>query len=145
MNQLFEQFIFRKLRKNMNASGVQVQAQKKFPFDFHELAVIKPDLIIRSRLGRRIVADTKYKVGNTPDSTDLYQMLAYCRVLSVHHGVLITVGTEGAQRYKVCDDSTTIEVIPVDLAGSVANIENSIQNLTKSLLNGLETPLDRRV
>lgn len=133
MNQLFEKFVRRKLEKLMDAYGVQVRAQKKSSFDVQNQADIQPDLLIQSRHGQRVVADTKYKVGTTPEPGDLYQMLTYCRVLNIANGILITVGKGQERRYDVLDGDTTIEVIPVDLGGTLSDIDKSITHLARRI------------
>jgi 5-methylcytosine-specific restriction enzyme subunit McrC len=137
MNQLFEKYVYRRLAKTLGSNQVSVDGQKTFPFDVAKQAKIKPDVIIRNRFGRLIVGDTKYKVGTTPDPGDLYQMLSYCRVLKVPYGFLVTVGTGEIKRYDVLDGDTTIDVIPVDLGGSVLNIDKSIHQLADRLLGAL--------
>ncbi|MEX1028359.1 MAG: hypothetical protein WD049_10215 [Candidatus Paceibacterota bacterium] len=126
MNQLFERFVERRLRKLLTVDGIQVRAQKQSSFDVLKQSAIQPDLLIQSRHGQRVVADTKYKVGTKPDPSDLYQMLTYCRVLNIANGVLFTVGTGQLRRYEVLDGVTTIEVIPVDLDGTVSDIDKSL-------------------
>lgn len=126
MNQLFERFVHRKLQKLLTPDGVQVRVQKKSPFDVQKQAEIQPDLLIQGRHGRRVVGDTKYKIGTTAEPGDLYQMLTYCRVLNVANGILITAGTGERRTYDVLDGATTIEVIPVDLGGTVTAIDRSL-------------------
>lgn|GEM_PF-1362912 len=133
MNQLFEKYVFRKLQKALGVNRTQVRKQQTFPFDLANQASIKPDLIIQSQQGRRIVADTKYKIGNKPDPNDLYQMLAYCRVLNISNGVLITVGNGKSRRYEVRDSATTIDVISIDLSGSIAGVDASTRELADSI------------
>lgn len=133
MNQLFERFVCRKLEKLLQPDGVRVQSQRSSSFDEGKQAAIQPDILIQSRQGKRLVADTKYKIGTTAQSSDLYQMLAYCRVLDISHGLLLTTGKGQQRRYEVLDGATTIDVIPVDLGGTVDGIEQSLLHLAGSI------------
>jgi len=141
MNSLFEQFIYRRLFRMLGADGIAVRRQLTVPFDEDEQAEIRPDLLIQSRRGKRIVADTKYKDKKGAEPADLYQMLAYCRVLRVNHGILITLGEHTTRGYEVCDGQTTIEVVPVDLDGSVLDVERSIVRLANQFRERLTTPI----
>lgn len=129
MNRLFEVFVCRKLQKALAPARIRVDAQATFPFDVAGQAVIKPDLMIRGPNGRQIVADTKYKIGTRPEPSDLYQMLTYCCVRRISHGILITAGNGAPQQYQVHDGKTVIVVTPVNLSGSVSNIDASIDEL----------------
>lgn len=133
MNQLFEKFVYCKLRKLLKADGIEVRAQTSRSFDAQKLARIQPDLIVKGPNGQRIVADTKYKTGTKPEPSDLYQMLTYCRVLGIANGVLLTVGKEQERLYEVLDGFTTIEVIPMDLRGTITDIDDSLLRLVSRL------------
>lgn len=142
MNQLFESFVGRRLKKTLSFDRVQVFPQQTFPFDADRQAELRPDLVVQSPLGQRIVVDTKYKIGSVPEPSDLYQMLAYCRILNVTHGVLVTVGTGYPMRYNVLDGVTTIEVIPVDLNGTISKIDKSLKCLSDRILEILAITSD---
>ncbi|PAY16685.1 hypothetical protein CKO51_25700 [Rhodopirellula sp. SM50] len=133
MNQLFELYVERKLRSILSVEGIQVHAQNERSFDEGGMSKIRPDLLLQHQSGRRLVADVKYKTGVKAKESDLYQMLTYCRILKIRNGVLITVGPGPGVRYKVCDGSTVIDVIPVNLDGDLEAIEQSIQLLTNQL------------
>ncbi|WP_158264974.1 McrC family protein [Blastopirellula marina] len=129
MNELFEVFVFRRLAAILHPAGVTVRDQHSMRFDKSGQAEIRPDLIIQAPMGRRLAADTKYKTSDKPQPSDLYQMLAYCRVMGIDRGLLITVGQGAPRTYQVCDGETSIEVIPVDLDGTPNDIMNSLTNL----------------
>jgi len=86
------------------------------------------------RRGHRVVADTKYKVDEAPSPADLYQMLAYCRVLKIPCGILITAAGTGGRCYSVKDGATTIQVVPINLDGSLAEIDMSMKRLASLIL-----------
>ncbi len=129
MNRLFEVFVFRKLRTLLARHGVQTRGQVRQPFDRDRQLQLRPDLLFRHPSGRRLVADTKYKLGVEPRSGDLYQMLAYCRVLGVRQGLLICLGTGSLRKYVVRDGGTTITVVAVDLSGDPEQLQASLRRL----------------
>jgi len=142
MNELFEQFVFRRLSALLGSRGISVRRQVTMPFDEFTYATIRPDLVIQAKSGRRMVADTKYKATGKPDREDLYQMLAYCRVMGIDRGLLITAGERTSRTYAVRDGETTIDVVSVDLDGTIANIQKSIEYLAEWIRNCLELKPD---
>ncbi|PHR90086.1 MAG: hypothetical protein COA78_35445 [Blastopirellula sp.] len=140
MNSLFEKFIYRRLLHLLSPDGITVNEQSNFAFDEQQQAIIRPDLVIQSPRGLRLVADTKYKDKYKPEPADLYQMLAYCRVMHVTHGILITLGNRETRRYSVCDGETTIEVIAVNLDGSIQDIHASVDTLACQIRERLKMP-----
>lgn len=103
------------------------------PLDYSDQARIQPDLIIQAPTGRRIVADTKYKMHSTPESGDLYQLVAYCRVLGITQGVIIVPGKSSDLVYRVADGVTRIDVLSINLSGAIAEIDQSLLNLANKL------------
>jgi 5-methylcytosine-specific restriction enzyme subunit McrC len=128
MNRLFEEFVRKRLARELGKSGIKVEGQQESWFDTEKQAKIKPDLLITARHGQ-LVADTKYKVTNDPGPADLYQMLAYCRVLNIDRGILITVGEARNRTFQVRDGETQITVCPIQLHGGIEEIEWSIRSL----------------
>ena len=139
MNLLYERYIERRLRNELTYYGVSVDAQNSSPFDKQRQAMIRPDLILQSNLGRRLVADTKYKVTNQPDRNDLYQVLSYCQVLGIPKGVLITVGDLVDRHYSVSDNTTSIDVFPVSMNGNAEMLEKHTRILAEKLLSLIST------
>jgi 5-methylcytosine-specific restriction enzyme subunit McrC len=140
MNSLFEKFVFRRLRKELTPQSLRVTDQTSFDFDEQSQANIRPDILIRSRSGKRLVADTKYKLSSKPDPDDLYQILAYCRVLQIDRGLLITAGSSTNLTYSVRDGQTTIDVVSVDLSGSLDDVHESMQKLAQFIIDCLHKP-----
>lgn len=134
MNKLFEKFIFRKLQKLLDKKGVAVRAKQEFDFDEQKQAKIEPDLVFQSHQGRRVVGDTKYKLDSAPEPGDRYQMLAYCRILKVPCGILITAAATGNRLYTVKDGATTILVVPINLNRPLPEIEGALQALADQVL-----------
>lgn len=131
MNKLFETFVCRRLRKTLAPLGIATNSQVSEYLDEEKTTRIIPDLCFTAPTGIRLVGDTKYKTGKTAASADLYQMLTYCRIMKIRHGVLITVGNREAMRHNIRDGETVIDVIPVDLSGSVDDINSSINQLAQ--------------
>ncbi len=138
MNELFERFVFRRLSALLSSQGITVRRQVTERFDKSSDSMIRPDLVIQAKSGRRMVADTKYKTGERPEAADLYQMLAYCRVMRINQGLLITAGDRRPRTYVVCDGQTTIDVLSVDLGGAITNIHKSMEVLAGWIRNQLE-------
>ena len=133
MNLLYERYIDRRLRKELKPFGVTVDAQNSSPFDTKQQALIRPDLILQSKLGKRVVADTKYKVTNRPDRNDLYQLLSYCQILGIPKGAMITVGDLADRHYSVSDNYTSIDVFPISMDGTPEMLEAETRILAQKL------------
>jgi 5-methylcytosine-specific restriction enzyme subunit McrC len=129
MHDLFERFVGRRLAAILGSHGISVRNQVTLPFDREAQAEIRPDLVIQAKNGYRLVADTKYKDGIAPEPGDLYQMLAYCRVMKIDHGLLIVAGKQTVGAYKVRDGKNTIHVRSIDLNGPIANVNESLSDL----------------
>ena len=129
MHDLFERFVFRRLSGLLSAHGLVVRGQLTMPFDADGQATIRPDLVIHTNNRIRLVADTKYKDVSAPEPADLYQMLAYCRVMKIDYGLLITAGKQTPMTYRVSDGETVIDVRSVDLDGPIADVNKSVEAL----------------
>jgi len=78
MNVLYETYIYRKLKSIEGRHAIQeVRRQVRQPF--WDKQNIKADIIIRSKSGKCVVIDTKWKVlnNNRPSDDDLKQMFVY--------------------------------------------------------------------
>lgn len=136
MNQLFEDFVARRFQKLLSSAGVVVSVQRRFAFDEANQAAMRPDLVFQSPRGPRVVADTKYKLDGSQTPGDLYQMLAYCRILKIPRGILIVPGNAGAT-YRVNDGVTTIEVVPIDLSRPISEINCLLSELGDRIVRTL--------
>lgn len=134
MSRLFEMFVARRLARILEPSRFQVKAQEGHFFADGEPLRIRPDIVVEDlRTGFRVVADTKYKQERSVDPQDLYQMLAYCRVLRVPWGAIIRVGEGPSRTIQVRDAATRIEVLWVSLFGEICEVERSILALAERL------------
>lgn len=89
MNKLFEEYVYRLLRKAAIPMGILVQNQQSLPFwRRHSL---RPDLLITYPDGEMVVVDTKWKdlAGRQPSSGDLRQIYAYNLQFGTQKGVLL--------------------------------------------------------
>lgn len=87
MNQLFEEYVFRRL-KVLENDNLKVQRQTAKPF--WQRRMIRPDLLLQ--IGdKKYVLDTKWKVLNkiAPSMEDLRQLYIYCQYFHAEQGVLI--------------------------------------------------------
>lgn len=96
MNKLWEEFIFRRLKKLESAHDIIVERQQSRNFWRTSLMprpkTIRPDMVIRSiSTGRVIVLDTKWKIidGLIPDDDDLKQMYVYNLFWSCDKSILL--------------------------------------------------------
>ncbi|WP_210490338.1 McrC family protein [Rufibacter aurantiacus] len=85
MNELFEEYIYEILRKELNSTnykGYSIKTQSKRLFWGNQ--TIRPDIILTNIVGKKIVIDTKWKIVNDyrPSDADLKQMYAY----NIHFG-----------------------------------------------------------
>ena len=132
MNQLFERFVLVRLKNILTEKGFSVSGQVTTKFDLAGHAEIRPDILIQGN-GQTIVADTKYKITENAKSADLYQMLAYCRILKLPLGFLITAGSGIGNVYQVEDGLTKIRVLPLDLSGSMQHVDAALEKLSKEI------------
>lgn len=137
MHDLFERFVGRRLATLLGSHGISVHRQVSLPFDREKQAEIRPDLLIQAKNGHRMVADTKYKDVSAPEPGDLYQMLAYCRVMKIKRGLLIVAGKSSPTAYHVRDGETTIQVQSIDLDGPIAAVNKSVDELANWIRAGL--------
>lgn len=106
MNELWEEFIFRRVRKAGAAKGMQVTRQRQRTFwegdSFSK--VVKPDILVHTA-NKIIVLDTKWKIYENLRAIDdeLKQMYVYSRmwnasktaILSPFNGASVTTRTNG--------------------------------------------------
>lgn len=87
MNLLWEEYIYRQLKKVQN-EGFQVSRQQQKPF--WQRRYLRPDILVKST-DRNMVIDTKWKVLKkvAPSMEDLRQMYVYNQYFSAEKSVLI--------------------------------------------------------
>ena len=94
MNDLWEEYIARQLRKNI-LPGWSMTTQHQKPFwsvdSYKWSKVIRPDIVISHPTKPAVIIDTKWKMpeGNIPADTDLKQMFAYNEYWQGIHAILL--------------------------------------------------------
>jgi 5-methylcytosine-specific restriction enzyme subunit McrC len=134
MNALFETLLTKQLSAALHPLGIEVRGQVRDTLDIDGRVRIRPDLLVQGPDGRRVVVDAKYKVAREPSPADLYQMVAYCRVLGASSAVLVGAGERSYNEVRVRDGTTVyLESMslatPVDLAGSVQHLASLLERL----------------
>ena len=82
MNKVWEEFIYRRLKREETKSGIKVKRQQSIDFWKPSLEQwskkIRPDIVI-TKDGKTTIIDTKWKMINdlVPDDNDLKQMFVY--------------------------------------------------------------------
>lgn len=99
MNKLWEEFVYRRLKKEEVAYGFKVSRQQIRNFwqpSFGQLSPkkIRPDLQLK-RNGESIIIDTKWKINNDlmPDDSDLKQMFVYNLFWNCDRSILLYPAT----------------------------------------------------
>lgn len=92
MNILFEEFIFRQLKRLEHSENIEVigQPSRKFWTNPTSSRNLRPDILIQKD-GENIVLDTKWKVLKrlSPNDEDLRQMYAYANIFKANKTILI--------------------------------------------------------
>lgn len=97
MNELWEEFVYRRLVKSANNS-IQVSRQNKKRFWYNEThdfyKTVRPDIVV-TKEGKKIVLDTKWKIldDNRPGDDDLKQMFVYNLLWNAEKSVLVYPGS----------------------------------------------------
>ena len=153
MNRVFEDFVTGALGDALRSRGGRAKTQDTYYLDTSKRARLKPDLVWYSPDGCAIgVADAKYKAdegGRYPEE-DLYQMLAYCTRLGLHHGHLIyAAGPRAADTLRVANTDIRItrhalnlETPPPLLLAQIAVIadEMAVESESRAFAPGTQRP-----
>lgn len=139
MNVLFERFVAIKLHEQLqNQPGWRIVTQQQHALFHHQGTKIKPDLLLQDNGNNVLVADTKYKKRTGGDGTtaDYYQMIAYCTVLGLNHGLLIYPRhfTDVDQRMQVIGSAIHIHELSIDLRESREAIEAGFAALSARMV-----------
>jgi 5-methylcytosine-specific restriction enzyme subunit McrC len=94
MNVLWERFIYRILQRGLAESGFKVSYQNAKRF--WNTRLVKPDLVLTTPKGERVVIDTKWKLirDGRPSDTDLKQMFVYNLYWKTDRSILLYPGAE---------------------------------------------------
>ena len=136
MNTVFQEFVTEALRDELRVSEHTLRSDDRIPGPVHldedgEIR-LKPDLTWWDGPTCTFVGDAKYKNadGGRVPNADLYQLLAYTTALNLPGGLLVYAQGEAAERtYQVRNAGTRLEVVAVDLAGSIDALWASVGRL----------------
>lgn len=136
MWRIFEDFVCVALKEAMGGRG-RARLQHQMHLDRGGEVPMKPDFLWTSSSGRQVVVDAKYK-SEKPDgfpNADLYQLLAYCTVLSLQQGHLIYAeGDDGRSVHEVVGADVTITAHTLDLVLTPDDLLAQVEELANQLL-----------
>jgi 5-methylcytosine-specific restriction enzyme subunit McrC len=139
MNRVFEDWLTAALTAALSAHGGVVRPQFRTWLDEAGRIPIRPD-VTWWRHGRcAAVVDAKYKVLRPADNpnADLYQMLAYCKVLELLDGHLVyAAGDELPRAHMIRNSGVEVYVHTIDLAGSILTLRARVEELAERLARG---------
>ena len=138
MNQLFEEFVGRTVKRALASRSVRLQDSRRHALAAEHEGIfnLKPDIVV----DEDIVIDTKWKVLNLDETTagveqaDVYQMLAYGRAYDAKRLVLVYPWHEGlpspgvSRRWRLPGTSTAFEVVTVDV-GRPDSVETLVREI----------------
>ena len=138
MNTVFQEFVTEALREELRVSAHTLRSDDRLPrritLDEQSRVGLEPDLTWWDGSTCRFVGDAKYKRaddGNVPNA-DLYQLLAYATALDLPGGLLVYAqGEADPATYQVRNAGKRLEVVAVDLAGSIDALRASIGRLAE--------------
>lgn len=133
MNDLFQEFVTQALREALNVTDKTLRDDKgirRFTLAEKNKVQLKPDLSWWDGETCLFVGDAKYKkiVHSSVPNADLYQLLAYATALDLPGGLLIYAqGEDEAATYKIRNTCKQLEVVALDLSGSLEEILDRVK------------------
>ena len=133
MNVLFQEFVTQALRETLRVSDKTLRDDKgirRLTLAEENKVQLKPDLSWWDGETCRFVGDAKYKkiVHSSVPNADLYQLLAYATALDLPGGLLIYAqGEAQAATYKIRNTCKQLEVVALDLSGSLEEILDRVK------------------
>jgi 5-methylcytosine-specific restriction enzyme subunit McrC len=137
MNDLFQEFLTVALREALNVSPETLRSEREVELDEDGRARLKPDLSWWDDGICTFAGDAKYK--NLTDNrsvpgADLYQLLAYATALNLPGGLLIYAqGEADTCPYRVKHTSKRLEVMALDLSGTLDDVLDRVQSVAASV------------
>lgn len=135
MWRIFEDFVCVALKEVLAGKG-RAQLQHQMHLDRDQHVQMKPDFLWTSYSGQRIVVDAKYKAEKPEGfpNADLYQLLAYCTVLSLPQGHLVYAkGNDEPAVHEVVGANVTITAHTLDLARPPEDLLAQVKQLAHEL------------
>ncbi len=136
MNKLFQEFVTQALRERLGISANTLQSEKKVPFDQDGSVKLEPDLSWWDGGKCTFVGDAKYKKidDRSAPNADLYQILAYATALDLPGGLLIYANGEAeAATYKIRNSCKQLEVVALDLSGTLEQILEHVNKIARKI------------
>ena len=146
MNDLFEEFVGRTIKRTLAPLPVHLQHRKKhalFSENDGPLFALRPDIVVYTADGLAVL-DTKWKHLDPKKTktlgvfqSDIYQMLAYSRAYSAKRLVLIYPGHYGIgesqpiRKWQIPGADNSLEIISVDI-GRPETIAESLREFFKN-------------
>ena len=139
MNDVFQGFVTRALRKSLGASERTFcsdarLARRAITLDERDRIDLKPDFTWWEGRQCVFVGDAKYKrvwYERVPNA-DLYQILAYATALDLPGGLLVYAkGEADAVEHEVRHTGKRLEIFALDLAGSIEDLHTTINHLAQ--------------
>jgi 5-methylcytosine-specific restriction enzyme subunit McrC len=145
MNSLFEEFLFKALAERLQGLGSWLRGTP-VSFDTAGLVRMEPDLSLWQGSDCTFVGDAKYKATSVGSADDLYQLLAYCQVLGLGHGILFYGAAFSEVEHEVETAGTRLRITSVDLALSWSELQARLDELADlvratSALSAVQTPV----
>ena len=136
MNQLFEEFIGRSMKRALTPRSVRLQSRGRYALNANhgQVFALQPDIVV----DEDIVVDAKWKPlkpGETTagvEQSDVYQMLAYERAYRARRLMLVYPWHDGLaepgviKRWHVPDTRSAFEVVTVDI-GAPQSVRSLLQ------------------
>ena len=133
MNQLFEDFIPQRLRRELRGR-LEVLSQFGTHLAERRQVPIRPDLVFRRQGVEVLVADIKYKLTGDAQArtSDCYQLLAYTTALDLPEGLLIYCLADGGRPEGVVTvrhAGKRLHTLAIDLSGPSSAVAAEISDL----------------
>ena len=145
MPRLFEDFVTVALREALvSAYGGRVHDQDRNHFDEAGQVRLRPDIVWKVRGSAVAVIDAKYKAEKPAGypNADLYQLLAYCTVLSLRSGHLVYAKGNGKPaRHIVRHSGIEIFCHAVDLDQEPGALITQMRDLAQTIASANPTAL----
>lgn len=138
MNKLWEEFVYRRLKREETNFGVTVRRQQSADFWKQEMAFsskkIRPDIVI-TQDDKTIIIDTKWKVMTDliPDDGDLKQMFVYNLFWNCDRSILLYPAVNEISGYGDYHDFRREEPFYTQCSVETVNILDSEKSLDKRL------------
>ena len=138
MNKVFQGFVTRAVRESLGLSERTLRSDEDLPrritLDKSRRIRLNPDLTWWDGSTCTFVGDAKYKridIKSVPNA-DLYQILAYATALDLPGGLLVYAkGEANPEVHDVLHAGKRLEVVAVDLAGSIEDLRATIDEVAR--------------